>query len=122
MVGLTCLHLAASNQNENVINLILQYNPNINYRDTLGRTPLHMAAGSGNEKGMQILLNKPGIDVNALSNGRETPLMRAVVFGRKNCVEMLIKAGADPNIKNISGQGANDIALGNQNIEILNLL
>ena len=44
----------------------------------MGRTPLHIAAGAGNSDAIFILVQCNGIEIEYMSLGNETPLMKAV--------------------------------------------
>ena len=70
----------------------------------MGRTALHIAAGAGNFNAIFILVQCNGIDIDALSLGKETPLMKAIQFSQIECVKQLLAKGADPiNKINTSG-------------------
>ncbi|TFB00283.1 Putative ankyrin repeat protein [Trichoderma ghanense] len=59
---------------------------------------LAWAAGVGASKNVALLLQQPGVDVNALVDG-QTPLYRACGMVDDVQVAMLLQAGADPNIR-----------------------
>jgi ankyrin repeat protein len=68
------------------------------------------------------LLVKYKLSINRIING-ETGLNRAISKNNLETVEILLNAGADPNVKNVSGKCALEIALEtHKNIEILKLL
>ena len=93
--------------------------------DDLGNTALHYAAGSGKidvvvvfflsfclnslASILQFLL-KHGQSPNAMNKRRETPLFKAAARGRADVIEMLMKAGANPELKNADGNSPIDIA------------
>jgi hypothetical protein len=54
-----------------------------------------------------------GADVNALTGGQlaNTPLHWAAACGQTACTELLLKAGADPNIRNKAGKSALDLCV-----------
>ena len=56
------------------------------------------------------LLLKHGADVNATNDGGETPLIKAVLFNDADSTALLLKAGANPTIKDRSGHSAADYA------------
>mmetsp|Transcript_33672 Transcript_33672/g.24701 ORF Transcript_33672/g.24701 Transcript_33672/m.24701 type:complete len:98 (-) Transcript_33672:257-550(-) len=85
-LGLTPLHLACSVGNQQVLQTIMHFSPNINQLDGMGRTPLHFAAAKGNIHALEILLNSPDIMIDPQSLGGETPLMRAISFGQVEAV------------------------------------
>jgi hypothetical protein len=66
-------------------------NPNYILEQVNGCTPLHEAAKAGHANIVQNLLDHEG---NAKHNNklRETPLMHACFWGRKDCIEILHKA------------------------------
>lgn len=79
---------------------------NLNNRDYEGDTPLHFAmvprtleAAKYQREITQFLL-KAGADVNAKNNEGYTPLHYAVVYADHMIVELLMEAGATPNIRN----------------------
>jgi len=61
-------------------------------------------------------------DVNSQNDYGETALHSASYYGRKECAELLIKAGADVNIQNNIGQTALHIASNRGYKEIVELL
>lgn len=69
-------------------------------------TPLCAAVGCSIPKTAQLLIDH-GADVNMAGEGGVTPLMAAaeVRFGQRMAI-MLLKAGADPNIRDLSGKAA----------------
>ena len=63
------------------------------------------AVTSGDESAVSALLAS-GADVNESTNGGQTALILAVIFGRTNVVRMLINAGADPQLRDNLGLNA----------------
>ncbi len=64
---------------------------------------LHSAAAHGKNE-IAIELIKAGADVNhQLGRFRSTPLQTAIVNGHAQMICLLLKAGADPEIKNLGG-------------------
>lgn len=113
------------------IESLLEKGVNVNQRDGDSYFPLFIAARRGNHKAMQMLLDA-GAEVNMTTAYGITALHRAVgsdhdgrcsTSNYLNCVEKLLKHGADPNFKDING----DTPLGdaiclNKNRRILDLL
>mmetsp|Transcript_37784 Transcript_37784/g.27835 ORF Transcript_37784/g.27835 Transcript_37784/m.27835 type:complete len:189 (+) Transcript_37784:30-596(+) len=120
-LGVTALHMAACNGSESLFKLVLAHGPNINVRDGMGRTPLHAAVANEHVGIITMLLAHPAILVDSQSLGGETPLMRAIVFGRRESVRMLLQAGASLSIKNNGGQTALDILRQNPSSNLLDL-
>ena len=67
------------------------------------------AIAAGDESGVRALLSQ-GADVNAPSKGGQTPLIVAVVCGHTHLLHLLIKAGADPLVRDNTGLDAIDWA------------
>ena len=72
-----------------------------------GATPLHIACILGNRTAVAHLLDYRGAYatdfIDRCDNFGTTALMAAACRGREGCVSMLLKAHADPNIKNYRG-------------------
>ena len=67
--------------------------------------PLTNAVQSGDEQAVSALLAN-GADVNETTGGGQTALILAVIFGRTNLVKLLMKAGADPQLRDNLGLNA----------------
>jgi ankyrin repeat protein len=74
-----------------------------------GWSALHYAASAPDEEPMKLLLAK-GAAIDAESPNRTTPLMMAAQYGPIDCVDLLLKAGADPRRRNDLGLSAADFA------------
>lgn len=105
------------NQNVEIVKALLDAGANVNYRDYYDKsnpkhftTAIHQAAVTGNEKLVRLLLSQKNILINESDSYGKTPLMIAVQNGHSDVVNMLIKAGADPNFKNDKGQTATSFA------------
>jgi hypothetical protein len=67
------------------------------------------AVTSGDESAVSAMLAN-GADVNESTNGGQTALILAVIFGHTNLVRMLMSAGADPQLRDNLGLNAIDWA------------
>ena len=67
--------------------------------------PLTNAVTSGDEQVVSALLAN-GADVNETTGGGQTALILAVIFGHTNLVKLLMKAGADPQLRDNLGLNA----------------
>ncbi|HEY5345446.1 MAG TPA: ankyrin repeat domain-containing protein [Verrucomicrobiae bacterium] len=81
-------------------------------------TPLHHACYNGNSAVVKLLLDQQGIELNTIDVDNYTPLMWAARKGNSEIVALLLKAGADPSIKNKNGETA--FSMAGQHIEIQN--
>lgn len=71
--GLTALHQACIDENEEMVNLLIDRGANIEAVDNEGWTPLHAAASAGNVDIAQILVDN-GANLAAVNNEGEVPL------------------------------------------------
>ena len=60
------------------MNQLLALGPDVNKKDSLGRTALHFACREGNVGAVQALLAVEGCDRDAVTLGGVTPLMCAI--------------------------------------------
>ena len=74
------MHVAANLDGESV-SKILALNPNIDARDSLGRTALHFACRAGNLDTCSLIVDHDDVDVDAVTHSGVTPLMCAVESG-----------------------------------------
>jgi ankyrin repeat protein len=74
-----------------------------------GWSPLHYAA-TGPEPRLVALLLARGAPVDARSPNGSTPLMMAARYGSEDSVQVLLKAGANPRLRNDRDLGAADFA------------
>ncbi|HEY6659940.1 MAG TPA: ankyrin repeat domain-containing protein, partial [Pyrinomonadaceae bacterium] len=66
---------------------------------------LTQAVTSGDESAVSALLAE-GVNVNETTGGGQSALILAVIFGRTNLVRLLVKAGADPHLRDNLGLNA----------------
>jgi ankyrin repeat protein len=92
-----------------VTQLLLQNGAVVNEIGAAGRTALGTAASSGYTKSM-VLLMAAKADLNIQDQDGNTPLMLAVLGKQRIAVQILLKAGADPNLKNKKEETAMKIA------------
>lgn len=96
----------------------------VNSKDSTGATALHRAVWRRNVELVSLLLARKDVATNEIDTDGRTPLMIAVETGDKSLVEMLLKAGANPAVRNSKGLTATDFSREKvrQQQEIENLL
>ena len=67
---------------------------------------LFRAVHTGSADTVRAVLNSPNVDVNAIDEHGNTPLIEAARFGHDQVVSALLLAHADPSIKNDEGKTA----------------
>lgn len=104
-----------------VDHLLTQWVPDVTMKQNNGRTALMTAVDNSNE-GLIVRLLGFGANIDAPLNDGMTPLMRAVLKGRYKLVDILLKSGANPNLKNIKNETAFSIAEDRNDKKILRFL
>ena len=104
------------------LKLCLEKGGDITESTILLRTPLWFSAFFGASENMAYIIGLPNIDLNKPNINGFTPLMIATINGHADCVELLIKAGADLNAKTPIGWTAVAIAKSLHRNDCLHLL
>ncbi|KAF4975350.1 hypothetical protein FZEAL_7848 [Fusarium zealandicum] len=73
----------------------------INTADSYGRTPLAWAARQGHEETLQVLMDIPGVDLDARCRRGQTPLLLATEHHHDGIIDKLLKRSADPNLADL---------------------
>jgi ankyrin repeat protein len=102
--GLTPLHVAAVHGLESVAQQLLQRGAVLDAKDSLGKTPLVMAVQSLQIPMLKLLLDKkadPNLEFQTEVNNKSltNPLWESIFLGRPEMSELLLKAGANPNVQ-----------------------
>jgi ankyrin repeat protein len=85
----------------------------VSVADSDGRTALWIATTDSTPEVMEELLKRhadPNVQPRSLGFPGETPLHMAAMNGLKNEVELLLRYGADPTIRNAKGETPADVA------------
>jgi ankyrin repeat domain-containing protein 27 len=115
MHGNTPLHYTALGGHQQLMLLLLNSRASPNCMDNNGNTPLHLAAQNGHETCVKALIyfcehiGRP-INVNMPNSSGDTPLHHAAKWGFEGIVNILLEAGARPNIKNNRKASPMDLA------------
>lgn len=112
------LMLAALIGDKELCQLMIQKGGDVNKP---GWAPLHYAATNGHLEVMSLLLDEHAY-IDAASPNNTTPLMMAAHYGTPAAVKLLLKAGADPMLKNDLGLSAMDFALRGDRTESANIV
>jgi hypothetical protein len=108
--GIPLLGISARNGHLKTLELLLCSGAHVNLiADDRGSTALFDSA-MGRHKTLVKALIDAGADVNIPSKGGQTPLVVVVGAGDEEIVEMLVNAGADPDIKDSLGVSARKYA------------
>jgi ankyrin repeat protein len=92
-----------------IVKYLLEKGADCNIKDKNGWTPLFWASWSGMDEIGALLIEKCPV-VNDATDKQWTPLMAASMKGWHNVVDLLLKNGADKNLKNNEGNTALDLA------------
>ncbi|CAC5359809.1 unnamed protein product [Mytilus coruscus] len=91
--GCTPLHSAS---NSAVVKALLEFNPNINAVDSLGRCPVYFACSTKNERVLKLLIEK-NAEINQKTIAGLRPIHAACQSGNISIVKMLLEKGAKIN-------------------------
>ena len=114
------LHIAAQINDDETVEILLESGANPDKYDACNQTPLHIACEKGfNHIAEKLLL--ASADANADSRA-VAPLVLAVINGHKDCVDLLLKFDANPNVTDAKGNTALHIAVANNDVPCAKLL
>lgn len=85
---------AAQRDNAGLIMTLMLRGTDPNLRNAERQTALHLALRNEADKTVQTLLKHPGLDVNAINQAGETPLMLAALKARLDWMKALVARGA----------------------------
>ncbi|KAH3819686.1 poly [ADP-ribose] polymerase tankyrase-like [Dreissena polymorpha] len=118
--GMTALHCAVAYSSLPAVILLLKYGAHVNAKDDLGFTPLFLATGRYANLDIAGHLIKEGkADINTRTKAGATALHGAVLMGKKDCVEVLLKHGADPRLEDDDGTTPFDLTKDKKLLSIL---
>ena len=86
---MTPLHYACINPNVEVLDKLLEQNPDINVMDMHLNKPIHFAACCTSAAPLELLISK-GANVNDLNNYKRTALHFAAINGRADAIRVIL--------------------------------
>ena len=105
------MHVAAArNLTAGDLQKILELNPDLNVRDSIGRTALHFACRAGEMERVQLLAEHDDCDVDVVTKSGVSPLMMAVESGKMNVVVACLNSNLNPFLKDALERNAFDYA------------
>lgn len=122
--GQTPLICAAKAGNACTISLLLKKKALPNIADDLGMTPLHHAAQLSTPKIIGLLLTAPATKeiIDTVDKYGKTPLIYAINRLHIPTITILLRSGANPNVKDVRGMTAMHYAAQTGNTELAILL
>lgn len=119
--GWSELMFAVANNNIKLFYKLIGNGSNFNIRNNFGETLLMVASKLGHERMVYTLLSFH-VKVDEIDNQGNTALIHAVIHSRIHTIRLLMKHGANPNIKNRMGKNATSYAVSNGNLDITQCL
>ena len=117
----TCLHLAASEGNIHVVELLAAHGAEINAKDRWGGTPLQDAVREGH-RAVAALLFERGSHLGMNDLTLAMAMCQHARLGKLESLEELVRTGADPNAVDYDGRSPLHIAAADGNKVIVQSL
>ena len=120
--GLAPIHYAVRRNLLRNVEQLVRRGADVNLVVADGLTPLFFAAENGYLEVARALLQAPGIRVNQAAGIRYIPLGVAAQYAYKDIVRLLLKKGADPNIRSATGLTPLNVACLHGHMAIVQML
>lgn len=113
---------AINSDEVHLVKLLIENGANVEGKDRAGLTALQLAVSLRNAQTVEILI-RGGVNVNAADAKQGLhPLYVAAMLGSTQMTSLLLKAGADPDVKTKDGGTAIECAKGRGRTKVLELL
>jgi len=99
----TLLQNAVVQGNNGVAKILIKYNADLNNVDMNGRNVVYDALSYGDENFIKYLSTLEGIDLDIIDEKGDTVMLHPQVIKDDDIAKDMLKAGADPTIKNKTG-------------------
>ena len=112
--GLTLLHMAAANNQNEIAKLLIKEGANVNIKDEDAQTPIHYASVNGHVDIVELLLvNNANVNIHPVNV--YTSLHGAASGGHIDVVKVLINKGSHLNSRDHTGDTPLDLAIHPEN-------
>ena len=115
------LYLAALVGRLEAVQVLLEYNANINSQDSTGETPLYRASDHPFDDSKAVIqrLLEHGADPNICDNYHTTPLHQASSHGLLEAARLLLRYGAKVDMKDKEGKTPLQLAVSDEMTKVL---
>ncbi|XP_052825426.1 serine/threonine-protein phosphatase 6 regulatory ankyrin repeat subunit B [Octopus bimaculoides] len=121
--GAVALHVAAMNGHVSVVKALLQKGAAVDTETKDGYTALHLAVKHSHPEVVQVLLGFGARVDGKAGKSHEMPLhLAAKAKDGELCAEMLLKSGADPNVRLENGETVFHLAARSGHLELIKTL
>ena len=101
--GRTELHIAVMNGHFDDVLKLIEQGADREAKDNNGYTPLHYAAAYHRTESLGLLAYVYKVDLDVMTKEGNPPLHMAAIAGNEQCIELLIKYGANPDARTNEG-------------------
>ena len=115
----TPLLIAAEHGHDDIAAALLAKGASPLKTDGQGRTALHLAAHNGNDDLVKLLLEQPGVDINAVDDFGRTALHHACLREKDDAAKVLLTAGAQSDLYDKNGFTPLQLAIHMGNSDLL---
>ncbi|KAL3671737.1 hypothetical protein V7S43_003647 [Phytophthora oleae] len=98
--GMNAIHWASYVGELGCIQELIKAGGSPSATDSNGRNALHHACRKDHDEVVRYLVSTAKVNINSRSENQDTPLHKAVRGKSIKVLEMLLKLGADPNLRN----------------------